>query len=347
MTAGSRRLADLAAAADARLVGEGDVAISRVASVDDADATSLTFAIDARWFAKAVGSPAAAALVPQEFEDGDRQGKTLLVVADVRAALAHVLALFAPPLPSGEHTHASAVVEPDVTRGAGVWIGPGAIVEGGAALGDAAVLLAGSYVGRNARIGARTLLHPRAVVLDDCVVGDDCILNAGCVIGADGFGFARVGVEQIKIPQIGNVVIGDRVEIGACACIDRAVTGSTMIGDGTKIDNLVQIGHNVTIGENCTLCGQVGIAGSSKIGVGVVAAGQAGISGHLEVGEYSLVLAQAGVTHSIPPHSRVSGFPAQPHRTTMEQQVLLRKLPKLAEQLRALTDAVEELRKNR
>ena len=347
MTAGSRKLADLAAAVDARLIGGGDVAISRVAAVDDADPSSLTFAIDARWFAKALESQAAAVIVPRDLEASECGAKSLLAVDDVRAALARVLALFAPPRPSGEHTHPSAVVADDVERGKDVFIGAGAIVESGARLGDSVVLLSGSYVGQRASIGARTLLHPRAVVLDDCVIGADCILQACAIVGADGFGFVRVGAEQMKIPQIGNVVVGDRVEIGACACIDRAVTGSTMIGNGTKIDNLVQVGHNVVVGENCTLCGQVGIAGSTKIGDGVVAAGQAGISGHLEVGEYSLVLAQAGVTHSIPPRSRVSGFPAQPHRTTMEQQVMLRKLPKLAEQLRALTDAVEELRKHR
>jgi UDP-3-O-[3-hydroxymyristoyl] glucosamine N-acyltransferase len=342
-----RILADLAAAAGAAIEGDGDLRIDRVAAVEDSGPNSLTFAVDERWLDKALASPAAAVIAPHSARGIDRRGKTMLFADDVRAALAAVLALFAPPIPSGEFTHASAVIGAHVLRGADCWIGAHAAIDDGARLGDGAIISAGAYVGRNAHIGARTLLHPRAIVLADCVVGDDCILNAGCVIGSDGFGFVRVGVEQIKIPQIGNVVIGDRVEVGACACIDRAVTGSTVIGSGTKIDNLVQVGHNVTIGEHCTLCGQVGIAGSAKLGEGVTAAGQAGISGHIDVGAYSLILAQAGVTHSIPPRSKVSGFPAQPHRATMEQQVLLRKLPKLAEQMRALTDAVEELRKRR
>lgn len=345
MDESGRRLADLAAAVGAELQGDGDIRIDRVAAVDDAVANSLTFAVDERWLEKALASSSAAVIAPLRARGVDRRGKTLLFAADVRAALAAVLQLFAPPLPSGEFTHTSAVVAAGVRRGAGCWIGANTVVEEGASLGDGAILSAGVYVGRNARIGARTLLHPHAAVLADCIVGDECILNAGCVIGSDGFGFVRVGVEQIKIPQIGNVVIGDRVEVGACSCIDRAVTGSTVIGSGTKIDNLVQVGHNVTIGEHCTLCGQVGIAGSSKIGEGVVVAGQAGISGHIEIGAQSLILARAGVTQSIPPRSRVSGFPAQPHRATMEQEVLLRKLPKFAEQMRALTDAVEELRK--
>jgi UDP-3-O-[3-hydroxymyristoyl] glucosamine N-acyltransferase len=340
-----RTVEELAALASAQVVGRGDVAIDRVSAVDDATAGSLTFAVDAKWVEKALASRASALIVPAAERDVNRGEKSLIVADDVRAALAAILKSFAPTLPSGTFTHPSAVVENDVVRGDDVWIGPGAIVREEAHLGSGAVLLGGAYVGKGASIGKRTLLHPRATVLDGCVVGDDCILNAGCVIGSDGFGFVRVGEEQIKIPQIGNVLIGDRVEVGACAAIDRAVTGSTVIGSGTKIDNLVQIGHNVHVGENVVLCGQVGIAGSAKLGRGTMAAGQAGIAGHLEVGEYSFVLAQAGVTHSIPPHSRVSGFPAQPHRSVMEQQVLLRKLPKLVDQVRALMDAVAELRK--
>ncbi len=339
----SRTLRELASLAGGRVEGDADLRIERVSSVDEAGSGALTFAVDAHWIAKALASEASAVIVPSAAATGGTP-KALLIVDDVRAALAAILTSFAAPLPSGEHTHASAIVEDGVVRGRDVWIGAGCIVRGGAALGDGVVLLPGAYVGKGAQIGPRTLLHPRATVLDECVVGSDCVLNAGCVIGADGFGFVRVGEEHIKIPQIGNVVLGDRVEVGACAAIDRAVTGSTTIGSGTKIDNLVQIGHNVQIGENCVLCGQVGIAGSAKIGRGTTAAGQAGIAGHLEVGEHSLVLAQAGVTHSIPPRSRVSGFPAQPHRAVMEQQVLLRRLPKLVEQVRALVDAVAELR---
>jgi len=343
----ARTVEELAKAAGAQVVGDGATLIERISSVDDATPGALTFAVDARWVEKGIASRASAVIVPTSSPEIERGGKTLIVADDVRAALAAMLACFAPPLPRGESTHPTAVVASDCERGKDVWIGPGVIVESGASLGDEAVLLAGAFVGAHATIGKRTLMHPRSIVLDHCVVGDDCVLNAGCVIGADGFGFVRVGEEHVKIPQIGNVVIGDRVEVGACAAIDRAVTGSTVVGSGTKIDNLVQIGHNVQIGENCVLCGQVGIAGSAKIGRGTTAAGQAGIAGHLEIGEYSLVLAQAGVTHSIPPRSRVSGFPAQPHRSVMEQQVLLRRLPKVIEEVRALMDAVTELRKRR
>ena len=217
---------------------------------------------------------------------------------------------------------------------------------GGNASSRGCLLLSGSYVGKNACIGAGTLLHPHAVVLDDCVVGTSCVLNASCVVGADGFGFVRVGSEQIKVPQIGNVVIGDRVELGACTTIDRAVTGSTTIGAGTKIDNLVQVAHNVQIGEDCTICAQCGIAGSTKLGKRVVLAGQVGVTGHIEIGDGSVVGAGAKVIGSWPANSNVSGYYAKPHRENLEQEVLIRKLPKLFEQVRALMKMLEESRKS-
>jgi len=342
-----RPLSDLAAIAGATLVGDARVSIERVSSVDEAAPGALTFAVDERWIERALASRASAVIVPRAAADLPRGEKSLLVADDVRAALAAILASFAPPLPRGPFTHPSAVIDDRVKRGADVFIGAGVVVGSGAHLGDGAILMAGAYVGRNASIGKRTLLHPRACVLDDCVVGDDCILHANCVIGADGFGFVRVGAEQIKIPQIGNVVVGDRVEIGACSAIDRAVTGSTTIGAGTKIDNLVQIGHNCTIGPDSTLCAQVGIAGSTDVGALVTLAGQVGVNGHITIGDMTIAGGQTGITSDLPPKSKVWGTPALPIREEMAQKVMFRKLPKLFEQVRELIDAVAELRKRR
>jgi UDP-3-O-[3-hydroxymyristoyl] glucosamine N-acyltransferase len=343
----SRRLGDLAAIAGASVAGDAGITIERVSSVDEAAPGTLTFAVDDRWIARAIASRAAAVIVPDTAAGIDRNGKSLVLARDVRAALAAILASFAPPLPRGPFTHPSAVVDDGVKRGKDVFIGAGAVVSSGARLGDGAMVMAGAYVGRNAAIGKRTLLHPRACVLDDCVIGDDCILHANCVIGADGFGFVRVGKEQIKIPQIGNVVIGDRVEIGACSAIDRAVTGSTVVGSGTKIDNLVQIGHNCTIGEDSTLCAQVGIAGSTDVGALVTFAGQVGVNGHITVGDMTIAGGQTGITSDLPPNSKVWGTPALPIREEMAQKVSFRKLPKLFDQVRELMDAVAELRKRR
>lgn len=341
----TRTVGDLAAVARCTVVGDAQAVIDRVSSVDEAEADCLTFAVDDRWLQKALRSKATAIIVFPDAAGADRRGKMLIVAPDVRAALAAILKSFEPALPGGEFTHPSAVLDDDISRGARVWIGPGVIVGPKALLGDDVRLLAGAYVGRGARIGSRSMLHPRAVVLDDCAIGADCILHSGCVIGSDGFGFVRVGAEQIKIPQIGNVVVGDRVEIGACTTIDRAVTGSTTIGAGTKIDNLVQIAHNVHVGEDCTICAQTGIAGSTVVEPHVTFAGQAGIGGHITIGARSLILGQAGVSDSLPPDSVVSGTLARPHRENLEQQVLVRRLPKLVDQVRALAEAVDELKK--
>jgi len=345
VNATGRRLGDLAALAGGTVLGDPDGMVLHVASVDDADPDSLTFAVDERWLSKALAGKANAVLVPQCVSDAERRDKTFIVVGDVRAGLASILESFAPPLPRGEFTHPTAVIEEGVAREKDVWVGAGVTVRSGATLGERVVLLPGAYVGSQAHIGAGSLLHPHAVVLDDCQIGERCVLQANCVVGSDGFGFVRVGSEQIKIPQIGNVVVGDRVEIGSCTTIDRAVTGSTRIGSGTKIDNLVQIAHNVVIGEDCTLCGQVGIAGSTRLGKGVIAAGQAGVVGHIEIGDGAVIAAGAKVIGSLPANSHVSGHYAQAHRADIQQKVLLRKLPKLFEQVRTLMKALDELRK--
>ena len=341
------RLGDLAALTGGTVVGNADATIDHVAAVDEADARSLTFAVDERWLEKALRSKAGAVIAPASAAGVERNGKSLIVVDNVRAALAAVLESFAPQLPSGEYTHPSAVVEAGVQRAADVWIGTGVIVCAGAALGRGCRLLPGSYVGRGARIGARTLLHPHAIVLDECIVGEDCVLQSGCVIGSDGFGFVRVGAEQIKIPQIGNVVLGDRVEIGSCTTIDRAVTGSTIVGSGTKIDNQVQIAHNCQIGDDSTICAQTGIAGSTRLGKRVICAGQVGITGHVEIADGCIIGAGSKVIASWPPNSYISGYYAQSHREDLEQKVLLRKLPKLFEQVRTLINALDELRSSK
>ena len=342
-----RKLQELAQLTQGTLVGDSDGVIERVAAVDEADARSLTFAVDERWLEKALRSRAGAVLAPKLAAGSPPQnGKTLILVENVRAALAKILESFAQPLPIGEFTHPTALLEQGCTREADVWIGPNCIIREGAALGRGVRLLAGAYVGRNAKIGARTLFHPHAIVLDDCVVGDNCVLNANCVIGSDGFGFVRVGAEQIKIPQIGNVVIGDRVEVGACATIDRAVTGSTIVGSGSKIDNLVQIAHNVSVGEDSTICALAGIAGSTKLGKRCIIAGEVGITGHVELGDDCVVGAGSKVIGSWPAKSHISGYYALPHRENIEQKVLIRKLPKLFEQVRELMKVVEASRKS-
>ncbi len=347
MDASARRLHDLAELVHGAVHGNGEATIDHVASVDEADARALTFAVDERWLDKALHSHAAAVLGPRGAQVGADEKKPMILVDNVRAALATILSSFAPPLPTGTFTHPTAMVDPSVKRGENVWIGPGVIVEEKAMLGSDVRLLAGAYVGANTQIGAHCVLYPKATVLNDCIIGEHCVLKSGCVIGSDGFGFARVGAEQIKIPQIGNVVLGDRVEVGANSTIDRAVTGSTTVGAGTKIDNLVQIAHNVQIGDDSTICAQTGIAGSTRFGKRVISGGQAGITGHVEIGDGTIMAAGSKVISSWPPNSLIGGHYASPHRENLQQQVLFRKLPKLFEQVRTLMDALDELRKTR
>ncbi|MDY6348855.1 MAG: UDP-3-O-(3-hydroxymyristoyl)glucosamine N-acyltransferase [Bacteroidales bacterium] len=206
-----------------------------------------------------------------------------------------------------------------------VWVGAGGLI------GDGASLYPHTVVGDRVTIGARTTLYAGVKVYEDCSIGTDCILHAGAVIGADGFGFAQQDGEYLKIPQIGNVEIGNYVEIGANTCIDRATMGSTRIHDHVKIDNLVQIAHNVTVGEGTAFAAQAGVAGSAKIGAKCIVAGQAGISGHLSIDDGSVIGAQSGVTHSLKKGVYL-GSPAIPASEERKLIVLRRKLPELYQQ---------------
>jgi UDP-3-O-[3-hydroxymyristoyl] glucosamine N-acyltransferase len=209
-------------------------------------------------------------------------------------------------------------------------------------VGARAVISAGAFVGADAEIGDDTWLHPNAAVLSGCIVGERCILHAGAVVGSDGFGYAWDGAAHRKIPQRGIVRVEDDVEIGANSTIDRATFGETVIGRGTKIDNLVQVGHNVVVGENSILCGQAGIAGSSRLGPGVVLAGQAGIGDHAEIGAGAVLTGQAGVVTrgTVDPGAVVSGMPAAPHREFLKRSAIFARLPELVRRLAALERAV-------
>jgi UDP-3-O-[3-hydroxymyristoyl] glucosamine N-acyltransferase len=221
------------------------------------------------------------------------------------------------------------------------------VVSKGCVVGRDTILGAGSVLMPEAKVGERCLLYPQVVVREDCEIGDRVILHPGVVVGSDGFGFAFDHGRYHKVPQVGSVVIGDDVEIGANACIDRATTGTTTIGTGSKIDNLVQIGHNVELGENVIVVAQVGISGSTRVRRGATLAGQAGIVGHIEIGEYAVVGSQAGVTKSVPAHTQVSGYPAQPHATARRIHALTMRLPLLVDRLARLEQRLAALEEER
>jgi UDP-3-O-[3-hydroxymyristoyl] glucosamine N-acyltransferase len=229
---------------------------------------------------------------------------------------------------------ASASVAPDA------YIGPHCTVDEDASVGAGAVLEAGCFVGRGAAVGENTLLHPQVSVLERCTVGKRCVLHAGVVIGSDGYGYVRANGKQEKVPQLGTVVIGDDVEIGANSAVDRAALDRTCIGRGTKIDNLVHIAHNVRIGSDCLILAQAGIAGSTLIGDNVTIAGQAGVSDHIRIGDNSVVMGRTGVISDLPEGSVVFGALGRPRREAMRLEALLSKLPEMYSELK-------RLRKNR
>jgi UDP-3-O-[3-hydroxymyristoyl] glucosamine N-acyltransferase len=257
-------------------------------------------------------------------------------VKSPRLALAALLALLEPPRPRGPHVDPTAVIDPSATLGTAVYVGPLVTVGATASIGAETVLSAGVVIGAGARVGAQCMLHPRAYVADRCIVGDRVVLQAQAIVGSDGFGWAFLDGALQKIPQIGIVEIGDDVEIGANTCIDRAQTGVTSIGNGTKIDNLCQIGHNCRIGKHSAIAALTGLAGTTTIGDYVQVGGQSGFSGHLTIGNGARIAAGAEVWGDVAAGVTVSGVPARAHRENLRVQASVRRLPKLYERVEAL-----------
>ncbi len=336
-------LGDYAARVGGTVSGDASIPIAGISAVEDVDAGSMTFATDERYLRAALASRAAAVLTEPALAEavlaagtGGPARKALLLVPSARAALAALLADLEPSRPRGPYVHPSAVVDPAATLGAGVFVGPLVSVGAGAYVGDRSVLLAGAVVGAGARLGADCTLHPHAMLLDRCTAGDRVTLQAGAVIGSDGFGYVFVDGRFAKIPQVGDVVLGDDVEIGAHTCIDRAQTGTTSVGNGTKIDNLVQVGHNSRIGKHCGFAAMTGLAGSTVIGDYTVVGGQSAFKGHVTVGSRVRIAGNTMVWGDIADGAFVSGQPARDHREELKQQVRLRKLEKLYERVSAL-----------
>jgi UDP-3-O-[3-hydroxymyristoyl] glucosamine N-acyltransferase len=317
--------------------GDGSVVVERIAALDDVDERALTFAVDERYLRAALGSRAAAVLTEPELADkAGPTHKPLLLVASARVALAALLASLEPPRPAAPYRDPSAVVDPSARVGPDVYVGPLVAIGADAEVGAGSVLLAGAVVGAGARLGRACVLHQRAMLLDRCVAGDRVVLQAGAVVGSDGFGYAFLDGRLLKIPQVGNVTLGDDVEIGANTCIDRAQTGSTSIGTGTKIDNLVQIGHNCRIGKHSALAAMNGLAGSTVIGDYVQVGGQSAFKGHITVGSRARIAGNTMVWGDVAEGATISGAPAQDHRAELRQQVRIRGLGKLYERVSAL-----------
>ena len=328
-------LDQLAARVGGRVVGDGSVEIERIASIDDAGPDALTFATSEQYLAAALRSKARAVLVDEAFANAESE-KPLLAVANARAALAQLLHAFDRPRPKGPFRHPSAVIDASASLADDVYVGANVYIGRSARIGAGSVIDVGAYVGEETTLGEECLLYPRATVLDGCVIGNRVILHPGSVIGSEGFGYVFVEGHFERIPQVGNVVLDDDVEIGANSCVDRAQTGSTRIGRGTKIDNLCMVGHNCRIGEHSAFAALTGLAGSTIVGDYVLCAGQVGFKGHVTVGSRVTIGGQAGIWGDIPDGAFVLGRPARPHTEELRREALVRNLPKLIARVDAL-----------
>jgi UDP-3-O-[3-hydroxymyristoyl] glucosamine N-acyltransferase len=330
-------LAAIAERTGGRVIGDANVRIARIAAIDDVDATALTFATDERFLRAALESRAAAILADAKLVDpAIAYAKPIVAVDSPRVALATLLTVLEAPRPRGPFQHPSAVVDASAVIGSDAYIGPLVTIGERASIGAGTVLAAGVVVGADVRIGTACMLHPRAYVADRCVVGDRVVLQAQAVVGSDGFGWAFLEGALQKIPQVGIVELGNDVEIGANTCIDRAQTGVTSIGEGTKVDNLCQIGHNCRIGKHSAIAALTGLAGTTVIGDYVQVGGQSGFSGHLTVGSRARIAGGTAVWGDVDAGATVSGAPARAHRENLRVQASLRRLPKLYDRVEAL-----------
>ncbi|HRT10205.1 MAG TPA: UDP-3-O-(3-hydroxymyristoyl)glucosamine N-acyltransferase [Candidatus Paceibacterota bacterium] len=318
--------AEIARHLGGEVLGDPELTLRGFAPADRAQPGDLTFAENENYFRRAEQSAASAIIIDGPFTS---TAKVLIRVPNARIAFAKVLPLFFPEpvLPPG--VHPTAVVAPSAAIDPSAHIGPHCVIGDQAVIGPRCALHGGDHVGANCRLGEEVVLFPNVTLYAGTEIGNRVRIHAGTVIGSDGFGYVQDGGLHRKVPQIGNVIIRDDVEIGANVTIDRGALGPTTIGRGTKIDNLVQVAHNVTIGDHCLLVSQVGIAGSTRLGNYVILAGQVGLAGHLKIGNRVSVAAQSGVMTSIPDGEKWLGSPAAPDRQTKRQMIALQRLPEL------------------
>ena len=339
-------VAEIAARLGANIEGDGARSVLRLSSLESAGPDAIAFISGRRHVSAACRSQAGAILVAPALAASLPAGMVKLVIADPYLAYARLsqwVASMRDMTPDAPLIHPMAWVDPEARLGANVRVEAGASVAAQAEIGDDCRIAAGCSIGRGARIGAGSVLHARVTLYADVSVGARAILHAGTVIGADGFGFAPSASGWVKIAQLGSVRIGDDVEIGANCAIDRGALDDTVIGSGVKIDNLVQIGHNVRIGRHCILVSQVGISGSTRLGDRVTVAGQVGIAGHLEIADNVVLLAKAGVTKSLTEPGAYTGFPAKPLLEGRRLLTLPGKIPDILDRLRALEKRLAEL----
>jgi UDP-3-O-[3-hydroxymyristoyl] glucosamine N-acyltransferase len=323
------------------VLGDSTISLTGFAAAENARSGDLTFADKEDYFVAAEKSAASAILVSGNFTS---TSKVLIRVPNARIAVARLLPVFFPQDQHPQGIHPSATIDPAATVDPTAHVGPNCVVGPGVQIGPRSILMAGNFIGRDSRLGEDVCLFPNVVVYSKTVIGNRVAIHASTVIGSDGYGYVFDEGRHRKVLQVGNVVIQDDVEIGANAAVDRGALGSTTIGAGTKIDNLVHVAHNVTIGRNCLVMGQCGFAGSTQIGDYSVIASQSGIAGHLKLGKQATVGAKSGVMRDIPDGGTVLGIPAQPDKQMKRQFIAMQQLPEMIRRMRALEKEIEELK---
>ncbi len=338
-----KKLSEIAKLIGGKVVGGPDVTIKGVCGIKEAREGDITFIANQKYLHLLNDTRASAVIT----EEGVKAASKPLIYTDNPSlAFSRVVSLMAPDSivhPVG--VHKTAIVGKNVSLGKNTALGAYVVIDDNASLGENTVIYPGCFIGRGTSIGKGCIIYPNVSIRERIKIGNNVIIHSGTVIGSDGFGFVEVKGRHQKIPQIGTVEICDDVEIGANVAIDRARFDKTFIGKGTKIDNLVQIAHNVVIGENCLIVSQAGISGSTKIGNRAILAGQAGLVGHITIGDGAVVGAQGGVTKSVQANTFVSGYPARPHFEAMKSYAALQKLPETQKEIYELKKRVEGLEK--
>ncbi len=338
-----KTVGEIAKIIEGELCGDETVVITGFSGLKEAKEGDLSFVANHKYIALAQDVKASALIIPRDLSV---PGKTFIRVDNPSWAFSRIVSIFVEELAIPlKGIHPTAVVAKEARIGKDVALGPYAVIEPGVVIGDGTAIHAGSYVGHKTVLGEDCLIYPNVTLRENISIGNRVIIHSGTVVGSDGFGYILVDGNHQKIPQVGTVVVEDDVEIGSCVTIDRARFDKTLIGRGTKIDNLVQIAHNVVIGENCIIISQSGISGSVTIGKGAILAGQAGIAGHLSIGDGAIVSAKAGVSKSIPANIQVTGYPARPIDKMMEINAHIQLLPKYVKTIKELKKRVDELEK--
>ncbi|MCX7917034.1 MAG: UDP-3-O-(3-hydroxymyristoyl)glucosamine N-acyltransferase [bacterium] len=338
----NKKVKEIAEIINGKVIGDGDIIITGISGIKEAKPGDLTFIANKKYKNLLYTTKASAIIVGPDINNN--VNTTLIQVENPSIAFAKIMSLVGPePITFPPGIHPTAIIGKNVIIGKDVSIQPYVVIEDYVKIGDGTVIGAGVYIGHYTEIGNNCLIYPKVIIRERIKIGNRVIIHPGTVIGGDGFGFATVKGVHHKIPQIGTVEIGNDVEIGSNVTIDRARFDKTYIGNGVKIDNLVQIAHNVYIGDNSIIVAQVGISGSTKIGKNVIVAGQAGIIGHITIGDNAIIGGKAGVTKNVPPNTHVTGFPAREKWEDMRFQAYMRKVPELIEKIKQLEEKIKKL----